>query len=227
MKVPEVDVELAIMPTDFTAKADKIIKELDESVLNISDKDTYKAIPLKNGGFIQEKRYTYRNEVKPAVTPTMVGCRLNRLFFSFMPIEEPTSVAPQQYMQACVEFMRIMEHINNFVIMNANKQMYCLFTGIGVEDYNTLMGHKLYSSTFKRITDAFSGLDFTGAESGLLDSRTTISKMQAKDMGFSMKKAEETPVFITNNTIDKAVIAADLDRYEKLLAASSGKKGKK
>lgn len=222
MVIPDVENHKPIIPTDFVEKADKIIAELDTTVFKLDDEEVYKYIPTKNGDIIREKRAVTKNEVKPSLTPTMVGCRLNRLFLGFAPIDDPESVTPQQYMSACVEFMRVMEHINDFVIMNSNKQLYCLFTGITVDDFNTLMGRQLYASTFRRITDAFSGLDFAGAESGLIDGKTTIAKMQAKDMGFSMQKAEEAPVFITNNTIDKAVISADIERYMRLI--DDGKK---
>lgn len=210
--LPDVSEEKAIYPLDFKAKADKVIEELCDTVLNIAEDEVY------TDETRAKKKVVKRNEICPTVTPTLINCRLNRIFFAFAPIENPEDIEPNAYILAYSEFSRVMEEINRFVIMNANKQLYCLFTGITTDDFNRLSIIPAFAAVFSRIITALSGQDFIGAESGLLESNAVITKMQAKDMGLNMRQTDETIIQIQQNKIDKVQVLNDLTHFRQVIA---------
>lgn len=210
--LPDVSGEEIIYPLDFKSKADKVIEELRDTVLNITENDAY------TDEARTKKKTVKRNEIMPTVTPTLINCRLNRIFFAFAPIENPESIEPNAYILAYSEFSRIMEEINRFVVMNANKQLYCLFTGITTDDFNRLSIIPAFAPAFSRIITALSGQDFIGAESGLLESNAVITKMQAKDMGLNMRQTDETIIQIQQNKIDKVQVLNDLTHFRQVIA---------
>lgn len=211
MKEPNFDNEKPIMATDFTAKANKIIDELNKTVFNFDKSELYEEVRGDT-----RKRTTKIAEVMPTLTATKVSCKLNSLFFLFPPINEPKEVCDEDYTVAFVEFMRIMTHINDFVIMTANKQLFCGFVGITVDDYNEMVANP-NDLTFRRINDTLVSTDLVSAESGLVDAKAVISKMEAKDIGHSMTKAEQSITVINNNKIDKALITESLAKFQGML----------
>lgn len=191
------------MPTDFKEKADKIIEELNDDILS----------KLDSG----KKQYVKKNEIMPAISPTLINCRLNRIFFSFVPIDNPDDIEPCLYLKAYSEFSRVMEFINRYIVMNSNKQLYCLFVGITTNDFNRLSSVPRFSAIFERIITALSGQDFIGAESGLLESNAVITKMQARDMGLNMQQTDETIIQIQQNKVDKVQVLNELTHFRQLL----------
>lgn len=215
MVIPEITETFIIMPLDFKSKADKVIDELRESVLNIDEEASY------TDETRSKKKTVKPNEIMPTLTPTLINCRLNRIFFAFAPIETPEEIEPNAYILAYSEFSRVMEEINRYVVMNANKQLYCLFTGITTDDFNRLSAMPAFAAVFSRIVTALSGQDFIGAESGLLEPKAVLTKMQAKDMGLNMRKTDETIIQIQQNKIDKMQVLNDLTHFRQLIAEES------
>ena len=200
----------------FKAKADKIIKSLDETVFDLSDDDVTDTKVTRDGDTVRTKRATKRNEIKPTCTPTKISCALYGEFIDFPIIKQPEEIPPDGYKAAYKQFIRLMGHINEYAVVSASKQLFCGFCGITVKDYNELLTAYDYSAVFQWIDDTLVSINLITSESGLADSRPIREKLAAEKIGHSMKRASDgLPIFI-QPTISQEQIRNELDRFEEL-----------
>lgn len=223
-----IDGEQIINATDWEAKSKEIIRRLDEELFqNINYADCYKYKYDKEGNEIaREKRAVKKGEIMPTISPAQVTTKLNRFLRIYRPmnLEDAKSLEDTDFLEAYGYFLDIISHINTYCTFLPDKQLFSAFCNISTNIYNELLVDPRYTQVFASIEDGFVQSNFTVAQAGLIDSKTTIAKLQAKEAGHSLKPASETINFVQNNHIDKALIHAQLDKFSAMLPQKGGKK---
>ena len=186
--------ETTIKATDYEAKYEKIKGILNTSLFDELSGKQYDISYSKNGDEIKRKRNTKKNEVLPTITPQQVYCKLESCLRLLMPMssEEAHLIAPQEYLNGYFWFCELMFYVNKFIVFNQNKQLLCAFLGILPETY-----------------DEFLGSGFVSTESGLSDTKAVDFRLQAKNVGHSVAKADSGFTFnqlnvgMSNESIDQ------------------------
>lgn len=210
-----------INATDWVAKSKDIIAKLDADLFdNIDEEALYDTRYNKDGDITSKiKRRIQKGEMKPAISPAQVTAKLNRYLRIYRPmsIDEAMSLDDTDYLQAYGYYLDIISHINEFVTFLGDKQSFSAFCNITSDIYNEFLTNPRYNRVFTSIEDGFVQSNFAVAEAGLVDSKTTIAKLQTKNAGHALKKADETIVYNVTNKINTSGIDA---MYEKYLGVS-------
>lgn len=215
------DGEKIINATDWEEKANHIIAKLDEELFDkLSEDDSYDIRYSKDGEELSRtKKRVRKGEIMPLISATKVATLLNRLLRVYKPLSynEALSLEPEEYIEANLYYLDIISHINDFIIFLPSKQSLSAFLNISVETYNEMLLNPLYSEVFKSFEDGFVDTNYMSAQSGVVDSKSTMDKLTTKYAGHSLKKADETIVYNVTNKIDTSGINA---MYEKYLGVS-------
>lgn len=215
------DGETLINATDWKAKSEHIIAKLDEELFDrICDDDLYNYRYDRDGCVTSKTKIKLgKGEIKPVISATKVMTVLNRLLRIYRPMNstEAQSLEPEEYIEANLYYLDIISHINDYIVVVPSKQSLAGFLNISVETYNEMLMHPRYSEVFKSFEDGFVDTNYISAQSGMVDTGSTLSKLSVKDAGHSLKRAEEYAVYNVTNKINTANIDA---MYEKFLGVS-------
>ena len=97
--------------TDYEAKYNRIVKDLQETVFDGIDPDSCWNITYdKMGNEIRKPRATKKNELKPVLTPSMVDFKLQSLLRLSMPMtdEQARELQPEDYLTAFHWYFELM-----------------------------------------------------------------------------------------------------------------------
>lgn len=215
------DGDTIINATDWEAKSKDIIERLDKELFDFIDEDElYNFRYSKDGDLLSKtKRQVKRGELKPTISPAQVTVKLNRYLRIYKPmtLEEAKTLDDSDYLEAYGYYLDIISHINQYVTFLGDKQSFSAFCNISTTVYNDLLTDAKYTQVFSSIEDGFVQSNFAVAEAGLIDSKTTIAKLQTKNAGHNLVKNPESLTIIQNNKINTSSID---DMYAKYIGVS-------
>ena len=227
-----VDYDNSIDPMDYKAKVEYIVEVLEGEVFVNAVETSDKLEALAQGD--EEEKPTQRkaikyskNEIMPVLTPMQVNAKLNELLRIYKPmnLEQAKKVKDTEFLLALRWYMQLISHINTYLAFLPSKQTFCSFANITSSIYNDLLQDVNFSQVFNSIEDYLVDANFTSSQAGIVDSKTTIAKLQTKDAGHNLIKSPESIVVNNYNTIDKQQVNVKLDRI--MGAALLGNKGNK
>lgn len=225
------DYDNSINPMDYKAKLEYIIDILEKEIFinavetsdkleDLANEENEKAQP--------RKAFKYsKNEIMPVLTPMQVNAKLNELLRIFKPLnkEEAKKLSDMDFLQALKWYMHLISHINKYLAFLPSKQTFCSFANITSSIYNEFLQDANYSAVFNSIEDYLVDANFTSSQAGIVDSKTTIAKLQTKDMGHNLIKSPESITINQYNTIDKQQVNLKLERFKSM--AQIENKGRK
>lgn len=215
-----------IQPTDFEKKCNSVLADLYESLFRRVDNPYGEDEIEENSTNKAPKKKKYaKNEITPLLTPVQVNSKLNELLRIYRPFT--TSEAKEQpdfvYLQAFRWYMHLITEINRYIAFLPSKQTFCAFANITVATYNELLYDTNYAQVFSSAEDYFIDSNYTSAQAGIVDSRTTIAKVQMKDSGHNQVKNPDSIGSITVNQIDKDKVNLELDRFIAMIDTKKSK----
>lgn len=226
-----VEYDNTIDPMDYKSKLEYIIKILEDEVFSNAIETSEKLENLtneENEKSQPRKAFKYsKNEIMPTLTPMQVNAKLNELLRMYKPmnLEEAKKVKDTEFLVALKWYMHLISYINKYLAFLPSKQTFCSFANITSYIYNELLQDINYSAVFNSIEDYLVDANFTSSQAGIVDSKTTIAKLQTKDAGHNLVKSPESLVINNYNTIDKQQVNMKLDRIMSN-ALLGNKKGK-
>lgn len=226
-----VEYDNTIDPMDYKSKLEYIINILEDEVFSNAIETSEKLENLtneENEKSQPRKAFKYsKNEIMPTLTPMQVNAKLNELLRMYKPmnLEEAKKVKDTEFLVALKWYMHLISYINKYLAFLPSKQTFCSFANITSYIYNELLQDINYSAVFNSIEDYLVDANFTSSQAGIVDSKTTIAKLQTKDAGHNLVKSPESLVINNYNTIDKQQVNMKLDRIMSN-ALLGNKKGK-
>lgn len=211
-----------VAQTDYEAKYNRIVQELQSSVFDGIDPDDYWDITYdKAGNEIRKKRATKKNELKPVLTPSMVDFKLQSLLRITLPLsdDEVYNIDPIVYLDALHWYFELMYFVSGYITLAPSKQSYCAFVGMTVAQYNELLGDVHYSAVFNSIEDGLLQNAFVAGESGLVENRMLTTRVQAKAVGHNVRKTDDTIIYQQSAQLTPELMKAELEEYKKLTGA--------
>ena len=133
--------------------------------------------------------------------------------------DEVYSLEPANYLTAFHWYFELMYFISGYITLTPSKQGYCAFVGITVAQYNELLGDTHYSVAFNSIEDGLLQNSFVAGESGLIESKTLTTRLNAKNVGHSVRKAEDTVIYNQTAILTPELMKSELDEFKKLTGA--------
>lgn len=213
--------------TDWKSKSEYIIEQLNESLFKgLTEESSYNIKFDQFGNEIKTKKQIKKNEVMPIISPAQVSTKLNRLLRVYRPMTTADAMTMQdtEFLEAYGYYLDIISHINQYCTYIGSKQEFSSFCNINTDTYNTLLGESAYSQVFASIEDGFIQSNFSVAQAGLVDTKTTITKLTTKNAGHSLKKAEESITIVNNTKVDKVLVNQQLDKFLGMTKQIGGKK---
>ena len=211
------DGEVLINATDWKAKSEHIIAKLDEELFNNVNKwDTYDMRYDKDGNLLSKTKHKVKKgELMPTISPAQVTTKLNRYLRIYRPmtLEDAMSLEDTDYLEAYGYYLDIISHINIYCTFLGDKQTFSGFCNISTDVYNELLHEPRYTQVFSSIEDGFVQSNFVVAEAGLVDSKTTIAKLQTKNAGHNLIKNPEVTAINVTNKINTSGIDAMYEKY--------------
>lgn len=208
-----------IKPTDWANKSAKLIEELGNSIFaGMTKEDSYNYKVDKWGNEIKTKKKVVKNEIMPDISPAQVSTKLNRLLRIYRPmsIVEAKALDDTDYLEAYGYFLDVISYINEYCVFLADKQTFSSFCNITTDVYNELLGDPNYTQVFKGFEDDFVHSNFAVAQSGLVDAKTTITKLQTKEMGHNLVRNPESITYNVTNNVDKQQVLLALDKFDSM-----------
>ena len=204
------DGEKIINATDWKAKSEDIIAKLDAELFNkISEDDSYDIRYSKDGEELSRtKKRVRKGEIMPLISSTKVATLLNRLLRTYKPLSynDALSLEPEEYIEANLYYLDIISHINDYIIFLPSKQSLSAYLNISVETYNELLMNPIYSEVFKSFDDGLVDTNYISAQSGVIDSKSTMAKLTTREAGHNLVKNVDFVKISANNTINVANI---------------------
>lgn len=220
MKEIIMDGDKVINATDWKAKSEDIIAQLNEQLFDkIEEEDTYD-IKYKDGlETSRTKKRVKKGEIMPLISATKVATVLNRLLRVYKPLtyKDALAIEPKEYLEANLYYLDIISHINDYIIFLPSKQSLSGFLSISVDTYNELLAHPAYSEVFKSFEDGLVETNYISAQSGIVDSRATMTKLQTREAGHNLVKNVDFVKVNVSNQINTSQID---DMYAKFIGAS-------
>lgn len=214
----ELIVEEYIDPCDWGRKADYIIEQLDNTVFaGINEKTSKHTITTKSGATYESQKRVNKDDIMPMITALQVTSRLNRLLRIYRPmtLSEALELNDTEYLKAFGYYCDIISHINTFLVYVPDKQTFSAFVNITTDTYNELMTNIHYSQVFSSIEDSFVQSNFSASQSGLVDNKTTLSKLQTKNAGHNLVQNEDNSVTVNiNQKVDTKAIEERLKAWQ-------------
>ena len=216
-----IDGEKIVNSTNWAGKAQEVIEKLDNELFStINYEDMYAKKYDKDGNEIARvKRAVKRNEIMPTISPAQVITKLNRYLRVYRPmtLDEAKTLIDLDYLDAYGYYLDVISHINTYCTFLGDKQTFSAFCNLSSDVYNQLITDPLYMSVFSSIEDSFVSSNFTVAQAGLVDSKTTIAKLQTKEAGHNLVKSPENVTVIQHNHIDKQLINDRLAKFASMI----------
>lgn len=222
-----------VNPVDYEQKYNDIVKELwDNLFCNLTSGKNDRIVIDDMGNVIGEQKGTAtqkfsKNAIMQEIQPAQVAIVLNRLLRRYRPFSfvEAKKLTPEDYLNAYEWFCKLMEYINKYIVFIPDKQTYSAFVNITDDVYNNLFDDPTFGPTFKSIDNGFVSTNFVGAQAGIVDSKTTISKLQTRDAGHNLVKNPEAITVNNYQTIDRQQVRAQFEKWKSM--ANIGYKGRK
>lgn len=225
MKELIMDGDKIINATDWKSKSEDIIEKLNKQLFDkIEEEDTYDIKYSKEGvETSRTKKRVKKGEIMPLISATKVATLLNRLLRVYKPLtyKDALSIEPQEYLEANLYYLDIISHINDYIIFLPSKQSLSGFLSISVDTYNELLSNPAYSEVFKSFEDGFVDTNYMSAQSGVVDSRSTMTKLQTREAGHNLVKNVDFVKLNVSNQINTSQID---DMYAKFLGATKSQK---
>lgn len=225
MKEIILDGDKVINATDWKTKSKDIIEKLNKQLFDkIEEEDTYDIKYSKEGvETSRTKKRVKKGEIMPLISATKVATLLNRLLRVYKPLtyKDALSIEPQEYLEANLYYLDIISHINDYIIFLPSKQSLSGFLSISVDTYNELLSNPAYSEVFKSFEDGFVDTNYMSAQSGVVDSRSTMTKLQTREAGHNLVKNVDFVKLNVSNQINTSQID---DMYAKFLGATKSQK---
>ena len=195
----DIIVENYIDPCDWESKSNYIIEQLNNTVFaGINEITSKHIITTKSGATYESQKRVNKDDIMPMITSMQVTSRLNRLLRIYRPmtLTEALELDDTEYLKAFGYYCDIISHINTFLVYVPDKQTFSAFVNITTDTYNELMTNIHYSQVFSSIEDSFIQSNYTASQTGLVDNKTTISKLQTKNAGHNLVQNEDNSVTV-------------------------------
>lgn len=165
-----------------------------------------------------------KNDIMPLLTPMQVTSALNRILRKYRPmnLDEAKRLEDIEYLDAFGYYCDVISYINKYLVYLPDKQTFCAFVNITTDVYNEMLGNPNYSSVFNSFEDSFIQSNFSSAQAGIVDGKTTVAKLQTKNAGHNLIKNPDSVTFNITQKIDKQKVNQMLGKYESI--AKIGKK---
>lgn len=226
-----IDGENIVNSTDWEAKSKEIIAKLDEELFDkLSEDDSYDIRYSKDGEELSRtKKRVQKGEIMPLISATKVATMLNRLLRIYKPLtyQDAQSITPEEYIEANLYYLDVISHINDYIVFLPSKQSLSAFLNISVETYNDMLANPMYSEVFKSFEDGFVDTNYISAQSGVVDSKTTMAKLQTKEAGHNLVKNVDFVKITVNNKVDKQQVNLMLDKFDSMINTKKLGGGKK
>lgn len=225
--IPKFNSDNSIKPTDYEQKVKDIIKKLEEHLFYKLNKEEVN-VEEENGVDKKKNNKYYKNQILPDLTPLQVNAKLNELLRIYRPMNmaEAKALNDENYLEALHYYMILMSYINQYIGIVPSKQTFCAFANITTSVYNELLQDPNFNQVFNSIEDYLIDANFTSSQAGLVDNKTTISKLQMKDAGHNLIQSPEAITFVNNNKIDKQQVNLQFDRLEGIIKSLNYNKNK-
>ena len=220
-----------VAPTDYKAKYEELVERLNNDLFNDvvakleEEAEEKKKQPKFNQPYDNSTKYS-KNELRPTLTPMMVTSRLNRYLRVFRPMnfEDAKAIDDMEYIEAFGYYCDLISYINDYLVYMPDKQTFCAFVNITTDIYNELLSDPLHAQVFKSFEDSFVQTNFSAAQAGIVDTKTTLAKLQTKDAGHNLIKSPDNITVNNYNSIDKAAINLKLDHFNSMVKGIERKK---
>lgn len=218
MKEVILDGERVVNATDYKAKSEAIIAELHEQLFkDFTQENTTNEIMDKNGNLMQYKKKYSKNDIMPIIQPIKVTMLFNKLLRKYKPMteSEATTIEPEEYLEAFGYYSDIIAHINDYINFMPSKQTFSAFVNITSTTYNKLLTETRYAQVFGSIEDSMVDTNYYASQTGMVDSKTTLAKLETKDAGHNLVKSPDNFVFAPK-------VSFNTDEVEKKLKYFAG-----
>lgn len=203
--------ERLVNATDYKAKSEAIIDEMYEQLFkDFTQENTTNQIVDRDGNIRKYKKKYDKNDIMPLIQPIKVVTLFNKLLRKYraMNENEAKSVEPDEYLEAFGYYSDIIAFINDYINFMPSKQTFSAFVNITTPTYNKLLTEPKYEQVFQSIEDGMIDTNYYASQTGMVDNRTTLVKLQTKDAGHNLVKSPDNIVFapkvmISNDEIDK------------------------
>lgn len=211
--------------TDFEAKANEIITSLQNTLFKDINEETATVHISTGWGEKSYKKSFTKGEILPFLNTSQVNAKLNELLRIYKPMSlvDAKTLQDDEYLDAFRYYMTIITFINKYIVFQPSKQTFCAFANITTSIYNDLIGDISYSQVFGSIEDYFIDSNFTSAQAGLIDSRTTLQKLQTKDAGHNLVKNPESLTVTQNYILDKQEVNKKCLQFEEMIKGTKKK----
>lgn len=213
--------------TDWKSKSEYIIEQLNESLFKgLTEESSYNVKFDQFGNEIKTKKQIKKNEIMPIISPAQVSTKLNRLLRVYRPmtIADAMTIQDTEFLEAYGYYLDIISHINQYCTYIGSKQEFSSFCNITTDTYNELLTDPKYSQVFASIEDGFIQSNFSVAQAGLVDTKTTMAKLTTKNAGHSLVKSPESITIVNNTKVDKVLVNQQLDKFLGMTKQIGGKK---
>ena len=213
--------------TDYAEKCERVIEELQQSLFANLEMDSYEDFDDTIDVPKAKKPMTFKkNEIMPTLTPMQVTMKLNRLLRVYKPMSlaEAKTVDDTEYLTAYGYYCDIISYINKYLVYIPDKQTFSAFVNITTDIYNELLQDPNYSQVFKSFEDSFIQSNFSASQAGIIDSKTTLSKLEMKDAGHNLIKNPEVVTNVLNLGVNKQEVNEKFEKWKNMARIGSGKK---
>lgn len=213
--------------TDYKAKSEEIIAELEEQLFkDFTQENTTTTIIDKEGNVKKYKKKYTKNDIMPIIQPIKVTMLFNKLLRRYKPLTETEAltVEPEEYLEAFGYYSDIIAYINNYINFMPSKQTYSAFVNITSMTYNKLLTETKFAEVFGSIEDSMIDTNYYASQTGMVDNKTTLAKLETKDAGHNLIKSPDTVVFSPKVAINTDKIDKRLGYFAAMIQNSKDKK---
>lgn len=216
-----------IDPMGYAEKLEGIEKQLTDSIFyKITPESTMEVSTDTNGNAKVKKATFKKNEILPLLTTAQVNSKLNELLRVYRPLslDDAKMMKDTDFLEALKYYMKLISWINNYLVYTPSKQTFCAFANITTAIYNELLADTNFQQVFSSIEDYLIDSNFTNAQAGIVDNKTTVIKLQTKEAGHNLVKNPEALTFNNFNLIDTQKVDQRLERFNNMMRTIETKK---
>ena len=172
---------------DYKGKTDKIIQQLNSEYFDkMEELDTY---GIMDEEFKKKKNYVPLSAMK-------ISTRLNEMLRAYRPLSlsDVRELALDTLQSGFIAFMRLISHINKFVVFVPSKQLFSAFIGITTKSYNIIREEPAFMDILDSVEDYLLDQNFVSSQSGLSKENSTITKITARGVGHDVVKTPEVVI---------------------------------
>lgn len=211
--------ERLVNATDYKAKSEAIIAELHEQLFkDFTQENTTNEIMDKYGNLMQYKKKYSKNDIMPIIQPIKVTMLFNKLLRKYKPMteSEAKTVEPEEYLEAFGYYSDIIAYINDYINFMPSKQTFSAFVNITSSTYNKLLTETRYAQVFGSIEDSMVDTNYYASQTGMVDSKTTLAKLETKDAGHNLVKSPDAVVFAPKVSFNTDELEKKLKHFDSM-----------